>query len=166
CEKPLALDVPGADELADLARAAGVLAVVCQNYRFLPLVAELAGRVAAGELGRPHLVRGSYLQDWLLLEGNTAWRLDPARGDLALRAEGRALAGRTGRRRDHHHAGRRPPIARGARARDADGRAQRGAAQPHRGGVRRARRRALAGAAPDLRRRPAARAFRGGRARK
>ena len=83
CEKPLALDVPGADELADLARAAGVLAVVCQNYRFLPLVAELAGRVAAGELGRPHLVRGSYLQDWLLLEGNTDWRLDPARGGVS-----------------------------------------------------------------------------------
>jgi predicted dehydrogenase len=83
CEKPLALDVAGAEELVRLARIGGLLGVVCQTYRFLPLVAELAGRVAAGDLGAPHLVRGSFLQDWLLLEANTDWRLDPARGGVS-----------------------------------------------------------------------------------
>jgi predicted dehydrogenase len=83
CEKPLALDVAGAVTLAERARAAGVLAIVCQSYRFLPLVVELAGRIAAGELGTPHLVRGSYLQDWLLLEASTDWRVDPSRGGVS-----------------------------------------------------------------------------------
>ena len=50
------------------------------NYRFLPQTAELAHRVASGELGQVHLARGSYLQDWLLLATDENWRLDTARG--------------------------------------------------------------------------------------
>jgi predicted dehydrogenase len=33
--------------------------------------------VAAGEIGAPRLVTGSYLQDWLLLETDWNWRLEP-----------------------------------------------------------------------------------------
>ncbi len=80
CEKPLALDAAQAEILATLARRSGRLAVLCHNYRFHPLVVELAARVAAGELGMVHAVRGSYLQDWLLLEADVDWRLDPGRG--------------------------------------------------------------------------------------
>lgn len=80
CEKPLALEVARAEQLAALARSSRTQTTICLNYRFLPLIAELAGRVAAGELGEPHLARGSFLQDWLLLASDENWRLDPARG--------------------------------------------------------------------------------------
>ena len=71
CEKPLAADVASARELARLAAAAGRVAVLAHNYRFFPLVAEFAARVAGGALGTPHLVRGHFLQDRLLRERDT-----------------------------------------------------------------------------------------------
>jgi predicted dehydrogenase len=80
CEKPLASDLVHAEELAALARASGLCATVCLNYRFVPLIAELAARVAAGELGEIHLARGAFLQDWLLLVGDDDWRIDASRG--------------------------------------------------------------------------------------
>jgi predicted dehydrogenase len=78
CEKPLALDAAGAEELAATARASGRLAVLAYNYRFHPMVVELAARVA--DLGVVHTARGTFLQDWLLLASDTDWRIDPARG--------------------------------------------------------------------------------------
>jgi predicted dehydrogenase len=83
CEKPLAADVAQAEALADLARSVGTLTTVCQNYRFLPFIGELAARVAAGDLGAVHLARGWFLQDWLLLVGDEDWRMDPLRGGLS-----------------------------------------------------------------------------------
>ena len=41
----------------------------------------------AGELGDVRLVSGGYLQDWLLLDTDWNWRLDPAVGG-ELRAVG------------------------------------------------------------------------------
>ncbi len=79
CEKPLALDVAGGEELVAIASATDRLAIVCHNYRFFPQLQALAAMIRSGALGRPHLVRGSFLQDWLLAEGATDWRLDPAR---------------------------------------------------------------------------------------
>jgi predicted dehydrogenase len=78
CEKPLALDVRGAEELVALARTTGRVAVLAYNYRFHPLVVELADRV--NYLGRLHTARGSFLQDWLLLESDANWRVEEARG--------------------------------------------------------------------------------------
>jgi predicted dehydrogenase len=78
CEKPLALDVRGAEELVALARKSGRVAVLAYNYRFHPLVVELAARVMF--LGPLHLARGSFLQDWLLLATDDNWRVDVARG--------------------------------------------------------------------------------------
>ena len=49
-------------------------------YRFHPMVRELRARIAADELGRLHLVHGTYLQDWLADADDTDWRLDPAVG--------------------------------------------------------------------------------------
>ncbi len=83
CEKPLAMDAAGAAELAALARTSGRCAAVCNTYRFRPLAVDLASRVRTGELGAVHLARGSYLQDWLLLESASDWRLDRARGGLS-----------------------------------------------------------------------------------
>ena len=78
CEKPLALDVAGAEELVALARQTGRLAALAYNYRFHPLVVELAERV--DYLGPLHTARGSFLQDWLLLSTDANWRVEEARG--------------------------------------------------------------------------------------
>jgi predicted dehydrogenase len=87
CEKPLALDPGQTGELLALARASGLVHAVNFNIRFYPQVQEAAARVRAGALGPVHLVSGGYLQDWLLLETDWNWRLDPAVGG-ALRAVG------------------------------------------------------------------------------
>jgi predicted dehydrogenase len=78
CEKPLAVDVRGAEELVALAQKTGRLATLAYNYRFHPLVVELAARVAF--LGPLHAARGSFLQDWLLLATDANWRVEEARG--------------------------------------------------------------------------------------
>jgi predicted dehydrogenase len=78
CEKPLAADVRGAEELVALAHTSGRLAVLAYNYRFHPMVVELASRVAF--LGPVHTVRGAFLQDWLLLATDANWRVEEARG--------------------------------------------------------------------------------------
>jgi predicted dehydrogenase len=83
CEKPLAGDLYGAERLAEFAALSGRRTTICQNYRFLPLIAEFASRVAAGELGPVHLARGAFLQDWLLLETDENWRLDTSRGGVS-----------------------------------------------------------------------------------
>lgn len=80
CEKPLAGDVEAAERLAELALSSGRHTTICQNYRFLPLIAELAARVGGGALGPVHLARGAYLQEWLLHKTDDDWRLDPTRG--------------------------------------------------------------------------------------
>ena len=83
CEKPLAGDLEGAEKLAEFAKLSGRQTTICQNYRFLPLVAELASRVGAGDLGLVHLARGAFLQDWLLLGSDDNWRLDTSRGGVS-----------------------------------------------------------------------------------
>jgi predicted dehydrogenase len=87
CEKPLATTSAESAELARLAREAGVVNAVNFNIRFYPLNQHLARLVADGELGEPRLVTGHYFQDWLLLDTDWNWRLDPAQGGM-LRAVG------------------------------------------------------------------------------
>lgn len=83
CEKPLALS---ADETADLLRravASGLVHAVCYNQRFYPLCHQMRAMVAAGAIGEPRLVTGSYLQDWLLRPTDWNWRLEPEKaGEL------------------------------------------------------------------------------------
>ncbi|MFL5680669.1 MAG: Gfo/Idh/MocA family protein [Chloroflexota bacterium] len=79
-EKPLALNTAEGRQLVALAAASDRVAVLCHNYRFYALVAELRWRIANGELGRLHAVRGSYLQDWLIAASDTNWRVDERRG--------------------------------------------------------------------------------------
>lgn len=80
CEKPLATTLSDAVDLAERARTARTISVLCHNYRFYPMVAEMRAQVASGAIGRPHLVRGGYLQDWLLDAAATSWRVDPGEG--------------------------------------------------------------------------------------
>jgi len=83
CEKPLAGDLEGAEKLAEWAELSGRHTTICQNYRFLPLIAEMAERVGSGDLGPVHLARGAFLQDWLLLDTDDDWRLDTSRGSVS-----------------------------------------------------------------------------------
>jgi predicted dehydrogenase len=79
-EKPLAMDSRETARLVELAGTADVVTGVCFNYRHYPLVQELRARLATADAGRPRLITGTYLQDWLLLPTDWNWRLDPARG--------------------------------------------------------------------------------------
>jgi predicted dehydrogenase len=57
------------------------------NIRFYPLNQHVQELVRDGEIGDVRLVSGRYFQDWLLLETDWNWRLEPDRGG-ALRAVG------------------------------------------------------------------------------
>jgi len=87
CEKPLATTSQESAELVRLARDAGVVNAVNFNIRFYPLNQHAAAMVASGDLGEVRLVTGHYFQDWLLLDTDWNWRLDPAEGGM-LRAVG------------------------------------------------------------------------------
>jgi predicted dehydrogenase len=87
CEKPLAMDSRETAELLELANRSGLVHAVNFNIRFYSQVIEAHERVARGDLGPIHQVTGSYLQDWLLLDTDWNWRLDPAEGG-ELRAVG------------------------------------------------------------------------------
>ena len=87
CEKPLAMTASGSRELVDAAAATDLVNAVNFNIRLYPLNQHAHDAVAAGELGDVRLVTGRYFQDWLLLESDWNWRLQPDRGG-ALRAVG------------------------------------------------------------------------------
>lgn len=80
CEKPLAIAPEEAVELAELAARAGVTATVPFIYRFHPMARQARHEAGGGGLGRLLTVRGNYLQDWMLQEDDTDWRVDPAAG--------------------------------------------------------------------------------------
>lgn len=82
-EKPLALDAAGAAQVRDAAAAAGVVAGVAMNLRFLPVIAALRDAIAAGELGRVLHVRATFGFDLRLWRPGTDWRASySARADL------------------------------------------------------------------------------------
>jgi predicted dehydrogenase len=81
CEKPLAMNTEESAELVRLAKEKGLVNAVNFNIRFYPLVQEACAKVQAGELGeRLYTIHGSYLQDWLLLDTDWNWRLEPELG--------------------------------------------------------------------------------------
>ena len=79
-EKPLAASTTETRALVRAARKAGVENAVDFNYRFYPLVQEMRDMCASGRLGNLYLAHGSYLQDWLFLETDYNWRLEPRLG--------------------------------------------------------------------------------------
>jgi predicted dehydrogenase len=87
CEKPLAMDAQQSSELVGLAQDSGKVAAVNFNIRFYPLNQHLRSAVASGEIGDVRLITGHYFQDWLLLDTDWNWRLEPDHGG-ALRAVG------------------------------------------------------------------------------
>jgi predicted dehydrogenase len=87
CEKPLALNAAESARLVVQAVGSGLVNAVNFNIRFYPLHQHIRERVAAGDLGDVRLVTGHYFQDWLLLDTDWNWRLEPDQGGV-LRAVG------------------------------------------------------------------------------
>jgi len=79
-DKPLAMTAADARALVDQAHRAGVVHAVTFNYRGNPLVQEARRRIATGEIGPPHFLHGSYLQDWLIKDTDYSWRVEPEKG--------------------------------------------------------------------------------------
>jgi predicted dehydrogenase len=87
CEKPLSVTSEESAELVRLAAASDRITAVNFNIRFYPLNQHAHQMVRDGELGDVHLVTGHYFQDWLLLDTDWNWRLEPEKGG-SLRAVG------------------------------------------------------------------------------
>lgn len=77
CEKPLALDAADTADLVARAEKTGLVNAVCFNIRFYPANHQAMAMVAAGEIGEPRFITGSYHQDWLLRDTDWNWRLQP-----------------------------------------------------------------------------------------
>lgn len=78
-EKPLGMtSAESAQMLALLAEHPEVVAGVDFCYRMNALIQDARHRIANGEIGRPYLIHGSYLQDWLLFDTDYNWRIDPS----------------------------------------------------------------------------------------
>lgn len=76
-EKPLATNSKESRALVALAEKTGKVNAVNFNYRFYPLSQQARAMCDAGDVGEVYAVHGSYLQDWLYLETDYSWRLDP-----------------------------------------------------------------------------------------
>lgn len=77
CEKPLAIASEDTADLVSRAEDSGLVNSVCFNIRHYPLNHQAKAMVAAGDIGEPRLITGSYHQDWLLRETDWNWRLQP-----------------------------------------------------------------------------------------
>ncbi len=80
CEKPLAMTSQQSAGLVQIAESSGKVNAVNFNIRFYPVLQHLQGVIEEGGLGQVRLVSGHYLQDWLLLDTDWNWRLEPQLG--------------------------------------------------------------------------------------
>ena len=90
CEKPLANSVRDAERMLSAVDKAGVLHMICHNYRRAPAVMLAKQLIDEGQLGQIRHYRGTYLQDWPADPTfPLVWRLDRntagsgALGDIA-----------------------------------------------------------------------------------
>ena len=77
CEKPLAISLKEAEELVRIAKTTGLVNAVHFNLRYYPMVRQMKVMREKGELGEVYSIMGSYLQDWLFLQTDYNWRLEP-----------------------------------------------------------------------------------------
>jgi predicted dehydrogenase len=73
-EKPLGRDLAEARRLAEALAGSDRRACVTFTYRYFPAIVRMRELVAAGGVGDVRMVRGSYLQDWLLETASPGWR--------------------------------------------------------------------------------------------
>jgi predicted dehydrogenase len=80
CEKPLANSVPEARRMLAAVEKAGVVHMVCHNYRRVPAVMLAHQLIADGRIGEIRQFRGTYLQDWIADPSfPMVWRLDKSK---------------------------------------------------------------------------------------
>lgn len=83
CDKPLALTVAEAEELAALAKQQDLLFAVTYTYSAYPMIRQARELIDRGEIGEITYINAEYPQEWLALaltQSNTTnamWRLDP-----------------------------------------------------------------------------------------
>lgn len=77
CEKPLSMNSAQARDLIKIADEKGLVNAIHFNIRFYPLVHHIREMVANGDLGKIFAINGSYQQDWLFLDTDYNWRLEP-----------------------------------------------------------------------------------------
>ena len=90
CEKPLANSVADAEAMLAAVTRAGVVHMLCHNYRRAPAVMLAKQLIDDGKLGELRHYRGTYLQDWIVdPDFPMTWRFDRkqagsgALGDIA-----------------------------------------------------------------------------------
>jgi predicted dehydrogenase len=90
CEKPLANTVAEAEAMMQAVERAGVVHMICHNYRRAPAVVLAKQLIDAGRIGEIRHYRGTYLQDWIVDPAfPRVWRLQKelagsgALGDIA-----------------------------------------------------------------------------------
>lgn len=66
CEKPLALDVKQGRDMVTAVKKAGVVNMICHNYRRIPALALAKKMITAGDLGTIYHYRARYAQDWIV----------------------------------------------------------------------------------------------------
>jgi len=89
CEKPLSTNTEQSVQMLDAVRKAGVVHMICHNYRFAPAIQYAKKLIDTGALGQIYHVRAVYLQDWIMDPSfPLVWRLrkevtgSGAHGDL------------------------------------------------------------------------------------
>jgi predicted dehydrogenase len=80
CEKPLAITPAESADLLRTAEQSGLVHAVNFNLRFYPINQHVHGLIGEGGIGEVRLISGQYLQDWLLLDTDWNWRLEPELG--------------------------------------------------------------------------------------
>ena len=76
-EKPVAASAEESAQLLEVLKEyPDTVAGVNHNYRMNVMVQDMKHRVKSGEIGKPRLVYGSYLLDWLLYDTDYDWRLE------------------------------------------------------------------------------------------
>ena len=98
CDKPLALTLEQAEELARVVDTTGRVFALTHNYTGYPLVRHARHLFRSGQMGTIRKVIVEYLQDWLMepleKQGSkqAAWRTNPAESGSAARS---AISART-----------------------------------------------------------------------
>jgi predicted dehydrogenase len=66
CEKPLAVSVAEAEAMLKAVKKAGVVHMVCHNYRRIPAIALAKKMIEAGAVGKVFHYHARYAQDWCI----------------------------------------------------------------------------------------------------
>jgi predicted dehydrogenase len=80
CEKPLTVETSDARRLSDKALNLGLVGAIPFVYRYHAMARQARSKIQLHELGDLLSVRGEYLQDWLLKESDSNWRVDAKAG--------------------------------------------------------------------------------------